>query len=103
MSGGMRFFFLLVASCAVGLMIAWIDSSPGWDDTGVTAGMVLIASAIVGALSPGRAWLWAFAVGSWIPVLGILRQHNYGSILALVLAFIGSYAGAFLRKQTIPL
>jgi hypothetical protein len=98
MSGKMRFYCLLVAAIALGLLIAFIDSSPGWDDTGISAGMIFLASALFGAISPERAWLWALAVGSWIPFLSILHQHNYGAFLALAFAFPGAYAGALLRK-----
>lgn len=101
MSGGTRLVALLVAACVFGLSIAWIDSSPGWDDTGITVGMILIVSALFGALSPGRAWLWALGVGIWIPGLNIMRQHNYASLIAIGFAILGSYAGAYLRKLTL--
>ncbi len=47
---------------------------------------------------PEWAWLWALVVGGWIPLMGILVTHNYGSILALVIAFIGAFLGALVRK-----
>ena len=81
---------LLAAAVLIGLLIAWIDSRPNWDDTGITAGMILLATAVFGALVPQRAWLFALAVGVWIPLAGIIQQHNYGSIPVLGIAFIGA-------------
>ena len=57
--------------------------------------MVLGASALMGGLYPQRAWVWALAVGSWIPALGITLGHGHASIMALVFALVGAYAGAF--------
>jgi hypothetical protein len=51
-----------------------------------------------GAIGPDRPWLWALAVGAWIPIYEIPSTRNYGSLLALVMAFVGAYAGTGLRK-----
>ena len=90
-----RFVLLVLVAALLGALICMVDSSPGWDDTGVSAAMVLGASALMGALYPQRAWVWALAVGSWIPALGITLGHGYASIMALVFALVGAYAGAF--------
>jgi hypothetical protein len=65
-----RFVLLVLVAAMLGALISMVDSSPGWDDTGVSAAMVLGASGLMGALHPQRAWVWALAVGSWIPALG---------------------------------
>ena len=92
-----RWLLVLVpAALAIGLAVALVDASPNWDDTGVTAAAILAACAVLGILHPGRAWLWALAVGLWIPALNIAlhQDHpNYGSVLALAFAFAGAYAG----------
>jgi hypothetical protein len=44
-----------------------------------------------------RPWLLAMLVGAWIPLRGIIITHNYGSILALIIAFIGAYGGWVVR------
>jgi hypothetical protein len=90
--------FLPVLAVACGLLIAWVDSRPAWDDTGVTVGTLLLAAAFFAALRPRRPWLWALAVGGWIPVLGIIQSHNYGSLIAPAVALFGAYLGAFARK-----
>lgn len=94
--------FLLAALCA-GAAITWLDQSPGWDDTGISAMLIVLSCGLLGAVSPKRPWLWALAVGLWIPIIGILRQHNFGSLLALVIAFAGAYLGMAVRKVSFPI
>jgi hypothetical protein len=103
-SRGMRDRWLLVLvplALSFGLAIAYVDSSPGWDDTGVSAAAVLGASGFFGLLYPARPWMWALAVGVWIPAYGIVREFNYASLLALVFSFAGAYAGAVVRKRLV--
>jgi hypothetical protein len=89
---------LFVVALGLGLAIAYVDSRPNWDDTGVTAAAILLTCGMLGALGPKQPWLWALAVGLWIPLLGIALSRNYGSLLALAVAFAGAYAGMALRK-----
>jgi hypothetical protein len=89
---------LLAVAVGLGLLIACVDSRPNWDDTGVTAAAILVSCGLLGAASPGRPWLWALAVGLWIPILGITRTRNFGALLALLFAFAGAYAGMAVRK-----
>ena len=93
---------LIAISLTLGIAIGYVDSRPTWDDTGVTAGVLIIATAILGALAPERPWLWALCVGLWIPVFGIANGANYGSLLALALAFVGAYGGMLLRRAMTP-
>jgi hypothetical protein len=93
-----KFLFLLVIAVTAGLLIAWIDSTPGWDDTGIIAGMIVIVTVTLGAIMPRRAAIWAIAVGAWIPLWNLSHGSNYGSLLALIIAIIGAFAGAFGRK-----
>ena len=93
---------LLAVALALGGLISYVDSRPGWDDTGVTAVAVLVCCGVLGFAGPSRPWLWALAVGLWIPMLGILRVHNYGALLALAFAVAGAYAGAGIRGALFP-
>ena len=88
-----RDLFTLLVALILGALIAWVDSRPTWDDSGITAGVLLLVCAGFGAIRPRFAWLWAFAVGAWIPLAGIVIAHNYGSIIALGIALIGAYLG----------
>ena len=93
-----KFWGLLGIAVLLGLLIAWVDSRPTWDDTGISAAAVFFVAALLGLALPERAWLWALAVGIWIPAYGIIVHGNYGAVLALVVAFVGAYAGALGRK-----
>ena len=96
--GRIKFWVLFALALGIGLCITWVDSRPGWDDTGITAGVILLACAGLGMAMPERAWLWALLVGGWIPLAGIILHQNYGSILALIIAFFGAYLGFAGRK-----
>ena len=87
----------LSSALACGAFLAWMDSSPGWDDTGVTVGLLLVTSAAFGATRPAWAWAAALAIGGWIPVVEIAGTHNFGALAALAFAFAGAYGGAFAR------
>jgi hypothetical protein len=89
----------LALGVAAGVAIAYVDSRPGWDDTGVTAAAILVSSATVAVMAARRPWLTALAVGVWIPLVGILSTRNYGSLLALAIAFAGACAGTLIGKM----
>lgn len=92
---------MLAAATAVGLAIAWVDSRPNWDDTGITAGVLLLTSAVFGAASPRLPWLWALAIGLWIPLNGLLHG-NASTILVLGITFAGAFIGSGLRRAFAP-
>jgi hypothetical protein len=89
---------VLPFAVAMGIAIAYIDSRPSWDDAGITALAIFVTCAVCGALWPTRPWLCALAVGAWIPLFGIATAGNFGSLLVLVFAFPGAYAGRACRK-----
>ena len=84
---------LLILAAVSGLLITYVDSRPTWDDTGITAGVILLLCGLLALIGFKRPWLLALAVGAWIPLYGLLVTHNFGSILALIIAFVGAYAG----------
>lgn len=89
---------LLILAGLFGLLLAWLDTRPNWDDTAVLLGLILAATAFLGIRAPRRAWIWALAVGGWIPLLELLRSANLAPLVALVVAFAGAYAGAFVGR-----
>lgn len=89
----------LVAVC-IGIAIGLVDSSPGWDSTGLTAGALFVSAAAVAWVGRDRPWLWAVVVGLPTPVLDIARNGNPGSALALGFAAAGAAAGWALRRAT---
>ncbi len=88
---------LIAIAIIVGLFFNYVDSRPTWDDTGVLAGAILLTCGLIALIGFQRPWLLGLAVGAWIPLRGILVTHNYGSILALIIAFIGAYGGWVFR------
>ena len=97
-----RQLVLFTAAVAWGLAIAYIDSRPTWDDAGVTALGLLVGAALPAVLAPGRAWLWALAVGIWIPLSAILRgpsPAHVAMLLVLAFPFVGACAGSAVRKM----
>ncbi len=89
---------LIIPALLLGLLFALVDRGPGWDDTAVIAMAILMSCAVLAAISPRRPWLWALAIGSWVPLFNIAADGNFGALLALVFAFAGAYAGATIRK-----
>ena len=94
--------FLLFAGLVLALLIAYVDSRPNWDDTGITAVAIFASCGLWGVLGPSRPLLWAMVIGAWVPAFGITSAGNYGSLLALVFAFAGAYAGTACRKTLMP-
>jgi hypothetical protein len=95
------FFIWCFFAVLTGLLIAWIDSRPNWDDTGISALMLFLAALLFGFLAFQKPWLIALAVGIWIPLISIIVTKNYGGLLALIPGFPGAYLGAYLRKSVI--
>jgi hypothetical protein len=83
----------LAVAVVAGVGIALIDSSPGWDSTGITAGMLILGAAAAAAIGRDRPWLWALLVGLPTPILETVRDGNAGSWLALVFAAGGASIG----------
>jgi len=94
-------WILLGVAILMGIGIAYVDSRPHWDDAGVTAGSMLLLSGLLGLLRPERAWLWALALGVWIPLHGITREPSLRALAggAAILAFplAGAYTGKLFR------
>jgi hypothetical protein len=89
---------LLLVALALGAATGWADSRPGWEDTGVTDRANPRFSEWLGLAWPSAAWLWALAVGGWVPLLELPRDGNPAALMALVIAFMGALAGALLRR-----
>ncbi|HUR32360.1 MAG TPA: hypothetical protein VM032_01100 [Vicinamibacterales bacterium] len=89
-----------LAAIALGLGIAYVDSRPYWDDTGVTTFALFTFAGFLGFLVPHRVWLMALGIGIWIPALAFVQSPRVESapmLLVLAFAFVGAYGGQYLR------
>ena len=97
---------LFAAAIASGLAIAYVDSRPTWDDTGVTAAAMVLVAGSLGLLGARRPWAWALLVGIWIPAWAIARTPAV-SMLAMLLVLLfplaGAYAGMVVRRWAMEL
>ena len=92
----------IVIALVAGLGVASLDSRPGWDDTGITAGLLIVGAALAAAVSGRSPWLWAILVGIWIPAIEIPASGATASLVALVFAAIGAALGFALRRAVRP-
>jgi len=95
---------LFALAVLMGILIAFVDSRPTWDDTGITAGMMLLSSGLFTLLGHRCPWLIALAVGLWTPLYETYLSGNFrlpGMILLplfiLLITFVGAYAGWAVR------
>jgi hypothetical protein len=61
--------------------------------------MALVA-AVLGLLGPQRPWLWAIAVGAWIPAYAMVRTPTVSTAAMLVVVLFplaGAYVGRVAR------
>ncbi len=89
---------LLAVAVAAGLFMAFIDSRPTWDDTAITVGALLLCGGILGLLIKRRPWLYALALGLWLPLWEGIASRNFTILVVLAFPFIGVYAGWFLGQ-----
>ena len=89
---------LLVIAVIAGLLFAYVDSRPTWDDTAITIGVILLTCGVLALIGFQPPWLLALAVGVWIPLYEIPTAHAYASLIALVVACIGAYGGWAVRR-----
>jgi hypothetical protein len=93
----MRLVLSLVPASILGLALGLVDTSPNWDDSGISAGALVILCVSFGALRFAPPWASALAIGAWIPILNIAKTGNWSSMMVLPIALIAAYAGSGVR------
>ena len=95
---------LLALAIIMGLFIAYVDSRPTWDDTGITVGTMLLSSGLLTLLGYRRPWLIALAIGLWTPLYETYVSHNFGlpgvvlfPLIVLLICLVGAYSGWAIR------
>lgn len=112
-------FDLLAIALGLGLLFAVVDTSPNWNETGVMAVAVAASCLVLGATVPRQPWLWALALGMWIPIFNItktvttplrcagfcfsggLRQCNAAVVPGRLLKHTQSLAGRLRAKDSV--
>lgn len=89
---GMQYLLLGLGALA-GLCIAYIDSRPNWDDTGITAGLLFLSAGLFTLLGFRRPWLMGLAVGIWLPAYYIFRSHDWMMLVVLLIPLAAAYLG----------
>lgn len=89
---------LLSAGAMAGILLAYVDSLPKWDDAGIIAGSLVLISGVFTLIGYRRPWLMALAVGVSIPLRGIIETHDLSLLVLLVFPFLGAYAGFLIRS-----
>jgi hypothetical protein len=90
---------LIVLAAFAGGAIAFLDSRPGWDDTGITVGLLLLAAGAAAFASGRRPWLWAVLVGAWTPGVEMATGGSVASLAALAFASLGAFGGWAIRRS----
>jgi hypothetical protein len=95
---------LFALAILMGLLIAYIDSRPTWDDTGIIAGTMLLGSGLLTLLGYRRPWLIGLAIGLWTPLYETYLSRNFSfpevilfPLLVLLISFAGAYTGWAVR------
>lgn len=87
-----------IAALAAGLLIAYVDSLPHWDDTGITVFALLLTGGIIGLLARRRPWLFGLAIGLPLPLHAILVSGDFKMLIMALFPLLGVYAGWGLRR-----
>ena len=88
----------VLAASALGFALGLVDSRPTWDDTGISAGALVVMCVVFGAIRPVPAWVSAVALAAWIPVLNMARTGNFSSLMVLPIAVVAAYLGRGLSR-----
>ena len=78
MTPNRRSIALAAAALIAGIAIGWNDSRPTWDDTGITAGLLVVAGAVFGVVDARRWWIWALLIGLGTPLFEISWRGRHG-------------------------
>jgi len=97
----------LILALAGGIFGGWVDFNN--DEPQAAVLVILVLTFLLGMIQPRIAWLWAIIVALCLPAVYLVATSLgyqpvsppspgwYASLLALIPAFIGAYAGALGR------
>ena len=93
---------LLVVAVLIGLAIGIVDTSRGWDSTGITAVSLALAAAAIAGVGRSEPWLWALAVGVPVVVVEIAATGDPTMVVILGFAAAGAAIGWAIRRSLVP-
>ena len=88
---------MTVFAVLTGLFSLYLNTRPGVDDMSALVFLILLVCGSLALFGYWRPWQLALAAGAWIPFYGVFFMQSYGSVLVLMIAFVGAYAGWALR------
>ena len=83
----------LAISLVGGIAIGWMDSGPGFDDTGVTAMSLFLVAGVASLVASRTPWLWAVLTGIWVPLFELPGLASGGTLMALAFSGVGATIG----------
>jgi len=93
---------VVVAVAAVlGAVIGYVDSRPTWDDTGVTAGALVVCAFALAWIRPGAAWLVGLALGVPVLLFNAIVHGGFGSALAIAFSLAGAASAYGIRRAMV--
>jgi hypothetical protein len=113
----MRRFQLLSALLFALTFSAWLGRADlHTDDTGILVGLIGLGGFLLAMLEPRRPWMWGLIVPAGVIVVEVWnnlyghRNPNTGGVgglcaiaaITIVIASVGSYVGAFVRRRVSP-
>ena len=93
-----RDLILAAIALAIGIALAWMDSSPGFDAVGITVGLLILSSALVAGAAGRWPWLWALLIGAPIPIAEVPPTGGTAPFVALAFAAVGAGIGYLARR-----
>jgi hypothetical protein len=100
---------ILPLTCAAAVACFAVSVDLHNEEVQAAALVLVVGGFVLGAVWPGGAWRWALVLGLSIfvgdnaaPRLGLVdaavQPMNWGRLVALAPAFLGTYAGVGMRK-----
>ena len=83
----------VLISLVAGVLIGRLDSGAGWDDTAVTAGLLVISAGLASFIAGQFPWLFAVTTGMFVPLFELPGLAGGGSLGALLFSSIGAGLG----------
>ena len=88
---------LLAGGAAAGILLAYVDSLPRWDDTGVIVGGLIFVGGLLTLLGCRPPWLAGVVVGVWIPLRAMSLGQDLRMLVVVLFPLLGAYAGGLVR------